>query len=106
MIQQQQGDVWIEQIATLPSNLRSKLDDKKLILAEGETHGHKHQLILENEDDVMVFEDQRNIFLEVKNDCSLIHEEHAAQILTKGFYKVGNVCEYDYTTQETRKAID
>lgn len=106
MIQQQQGDVWIEEIDSLPMNLRSRTGEKKYVLAEGETHGHKHQLIMQNEGDVLMYEDNRNIFMEVKEKVALVHEEHYAQDIKPGIYKVGNIHEYDYHREETVYARD
>ena len=106
MIQQQQGDVWIEQIDSLPSGIQTRTGEKKYVLAEGETHGHKHQLIMQNENDVLMYEDKNNIFMEVKNNCTLVHEEHHAQIIKTGIYKVGNIHEYDYHKEEVIYARD
>ena len=105
MIQQQQGDIWIQEIESLPTGTTLKNNEERLVLAKGETH-HKHQLVIDNDNDAEVYEMGGSTFLDVKNDCTLAHEEHAAQLIKTGIYKVGHISEYDYHAEETKKVLD
>lgn len=104
-VQIQQGDVTIERVNKLPS---SAVRLNHLILAEGETTGHMHKInggsVCE---DAVLFEEKGDMYLQViGNSVTLVHEEHNAQIIDKGVYKIGRVNEYDYDTEEARKVQD
>ncbi len=106
--QQQQGDVWIERIEALPDSNLTKRVDRHHVLAEGEHTGHYHRLECSDVDtNVSSYVDSNgNLFLELKEDCTLVHEEHLPQVLSAGFYKFGQIHEYDYEKQESVPVFD
>lgn len=106
-LQRQQGDVWIEKIESIPTDAVLRTNEKRLTLAEGEQTGHHHRLVVEMPDMVDVYENSKGEqFFDVKEDCTLVHEEHLPHIIEKGMYKFGQINEYDYTQEETRRAAD
>ena len=77
-----QGDVMLVKIAELPKNVTEK--DKTL--AYGEVTGHSHRF--ENET-VTVFKDaNEQQYVQVEQESTLIHEEHAHAQVPKGIYEV------------------
>lgn len=105
-LKHQQGDVLIFAIDTLPTGLK-KVEPKggRFILAEGEATGHAHAI--SNVEDVEMFADEQgNIFVTVKSEVALSHEEHNTQKIGKGTYKVRQVVEVDPFTEAVRKVQD
>ena len=104
--QQQQGDVWIERIDTLPANLTEKFD-RHNVLADGEHTGHHHRLVAENLSNIRsFFNNTGEQFLVLDEDCTLVHEEHNSQVMSKGIYKFGQIHQYDYEKQESVPVFD
>jgi len=86
--QYRQGDILIEKINKLPYNLKPKED---LIIARGETTGHVHRL-----DGGQVLVDiEGNLFLNLAQEQTLLHEEHKPIVLPPGKYRVIRQREYD-----------
>lgn len=98
----QQGDVTLEK-ATIPKSAK-KL--KHLVLAEGESTGHRHEIDGGNGVAVL-FEEKGNLYLKVENgNVILTHQEHGALTIEAGEYLVGRVLEYDYESEEARQVAD
>ena len=77
-----QGDVMLVKIDKLPNNVTEK--DKTI--AYGEVTGHSHRF--ENEA-VTVFKDAKDVqYVDVQQESTLIHEEHAHAQVPKGIYEV------------------
>ena len=58
------------------------------VVAEGETTGHKHRLMVENKKDLVIRKDSKgNFYFELLADGELTHEEHKTLIVPKGIYK-------------------
>ena len=102
-MQIQQGDVLIE-TGAIPE---SAIKRESLVLAEGETTGHKHLLVPDEGAVCEVFEEKGNLYVSVKDGkVRLVHEEHKEQELPVGDYKISIVNEYDYETDRSRHVLD
>jgi hypothetical protein len=91
----QQGDVLIRKIRVLPKG--AKLVDRRagrLVLVEGEHTGHAHVIVEEQAELYKTMDHQ--MFLRCWATVSLVHEEHAPQVLAPGIYKIERVREHDY----------
>jgi len=102
----QQGDVLIKSIDKLPENLSKVLPkENKLILAEGEATGHCHAI--SDIDNVELLQDKNgNLFLDVKEEIDLTHDEHNTITINPGQYEIDIVREYDHFEEEARKVED
>jgi len=92
------GDVILQQVEKTRGTTTNK---QNIILAWGETTGHKHTLtgqILESQ-----LEDQR--FVELKQEGTLTHEEHETLTVPKGKYQVFVQREVDLLG-EVRQVMD
>ena len=102
----QQGDVLLFKVGALPTKLKkAKPSNRGWILAEGEATGHAHAIAdLKNCD---VFCDENgDLYLQVKEAVELSHEEHGAQTIEPGAYRVGRVREVDPFSKEIRNVRD
>lgn len=99
----QQGDVILDSIESLPSNLKAK-NRQDNVLAEGEATGHHHRV-----HNGTILEDAENpnmIYVEANENAFLTHEEHGRIDLNPGLYRFNIVREYDYEKEESRRVID
>ena len=105
----QQGDVLIKKIDSLPKGNYKKITTKKIVLAEGEQTGHSHVLFSDLLN-FMVFTDEvtNQSFVEVPDGTNVTHQEHNQfeETILPGMYKIEIVREYDHFTEETRRVID
>lgn len=107
-----QGDLLIERVAdAVPrGNILPRSPDGAVVLAEGETTGHRHVI----HDAVTFFRDDglaRDIpgglylgHLSVDTTARVVHEEHGPVILPKGTYRVRRQRELD--PREARLVMD
>ena len=104
--QKQQGDVTYERVDTLPSGLKPvKARSGSFILADGEVTGHAHRI--DECPEVDLFEDENGtLFMSVKKDVALTHEEHGTHTVKPGAYKIGRVKEVDPFTEEIDEVRD
>ena len=101
-----QGDVLLERISKMPSDLKKLArEDKKIILAHGEVTGHAHAIIEEN-CDLFSSETEAGVtFLEVREAmAALTHEEHGRIDLAPGNYRVRR--QREYSPQAIRNVAD
>lgn len=100
-----QGDVLIERVDELPSNLEPIPSERgKIVLAHGEITGHAHA-ILSKTVQHLAAQDADVTYLEVQEAVALIeHEEHATIELPPGKYRV--VRQREYTPTEIRRVAD
>lgn len=76
------------------------------VLALGEHTGHKHVISAEK-GSMRIFKDlDGNFVLEVKDNASLVHEEHKAIEFKPGVYKMKTEQEYDYFLESIRQVQD
>lgn len=88
-----QGDLLIKPISELPEErlVKSFVEDNQVVLLHGEATGHNHTLkgnfsLLRNNDGVA--------YLDVHEDCVLVHDEHATIDVVVGKYAVIRQREY------------
>lgn len=100
--QYRQGDVFIERIAKLPSNLKQQ--QGRIILAYGEVTGHAHEI--KNKNTARIYHDENMAtILEVIEALALLeHQEHGTVELEKGIYKI--FCQREYSPEEIRNVAD
>lgn len=106
MHKQQQGDVIIKKVKHLPKGLKLLSVHAKggYVLAEGEATGHAHLL---EADGVEVYKDEQGtLWITATKAAQLTHEEHHAQTITPGLYRVDRVREYDAFAEEARRVTD
>ena len=88
MFKARHGDVLITEVDIVKGK---KLDH--LILAEGESTGHKHQI---TEGEAELYEHEGTLFLRVlSEEAVLTHEEHKAIQIPKGDYIIMTQREYE-----------
>lgn len=98
----QQGDVILRKLNKTIPEQSEKLNH--LVLAEGETTGHKHRII---EGLATLYMFQRIMYLKVMSDKAVLyHEEHKQIVLEKGDYQVSQVREYDHFQEISRFIVD
>ena len=97
----QQGDVLMFRVEEIPKGAK-KLNH--CVLMEGELTGHAHRV---SEGIAYLFEHGSTKYLQVVSEKAVVtHEEHHAQTLDKGIYKIGQVKEYDHFLEESRFVAD
>lgn len=96
------GDVVLYPVSA--SKVKGKVvkQNGKFVLAEGSTTGHKHVLTAKME----IKQDKKGVYLSLKADGKLTHEEHATITLPKGNYFVGQEREVDNFTKTVRQVVD
>jgi hypothetical protein len=102
----QQGDVILKRIDNLPLGKRIKInknDKGEMVLAEGETTGHYHG-ILEQDSELLTIDNK--VYLNLKENATLTHQEHHHIELEAGIWEVGRVQEYDYFSKMVRPVAD
>lgn len=105
--QTRQGDVLLMPIDKIPKGLKR---GKDLVLAYGETTGHKHEFLLDKAEFYPV-ETEDNPFitgyLKVDEPIDLLHEDHEGYTVLPGKYQVRLPCqvEVDQEDQEIFKRI-
>jgi hypothetical protein len=107
-----QGDVDIRKIKQIPKS--AKLLDTKTVM-DGEATGHHHTfsgqvLVYEpTENDVISVrgEDvQVQKYVQVLQDATLTHQEHAQQVIPKGNYVILQEREWDVLENQIRSVLD
>ncbi len=96
----QQGDILIEVVESFPGDAK-KLDH--LVLMDGELTGHKHQVI---EGKAVLYEKDGTLYLSAKSKCVIGHDEHHAQTIAPGKYKIRQVVEQDPFEDAVRSVRD
>ena len=111
-MQYQQGDIFFEKIDFEPKEKKEcKVKKRGWVIAEGESHGHAHRI--EEIKDAEMFEyyddylEEKCLLLKIlKDNTEIKHEEHKSVFLDKGFYRAGQINEYDPFLELERKVID
>ncbi len=103
---QQHGDVLLSRVDAIPSKAKCvHPKGGRHILAEGETTMHHHAIADLSNCDVFSADDG-TLYLSVKAPVELTHEEHKAQTIAPGNYKVGRVREADPFSEAVRQVRD
>lgn len=103
----QQGDVLIYSNAQIPQDAEEVNPvNGRLILAEGETTGHAHAIVLADYPNSKLFKTSSGTFLRIHDPVILKHEEHNAVEIASGDYQVKIVQELDPFSEEIRAVQD
>lgn len=94
-----QGDVSLQKIEEIPNDAKVK-EKGSIVLAYGETTGHKHQI---GQATLLVTEASQE-FLQVDKPTELVHEEHGKIEVPAGKYLV--VRQREYTPEAPRTITD
>ena len=98
----QQGDVQLFRVDEIPEDAQER-EGHDGILAEGEATGHHHRMM----GPVCLFDAPNgDVFMDVPKRIELRHQEHGAQTVDSGKYRIGRIREYDYVEQEARVVAD
>ena len=99
---QQQGDVLLKKLNSLPEGDRKLLSRSRCILAHGES-GHSHVI---EQDDAELIEIGGRMILMLEKEAVLKHEEHKPQTLSPGIWEIGRVREKDWFQDMVRTVCD
>lgn len=104
MRQLQHGDVLLQEIEELPEGVkRVARENGRIILARGEATGHNHAIA---ERGAILYELKGDLYLEVTEPVTIIHEEHRPLEIPEGIYQIGRVKEYDFFAESERSVRD
>jgi len=84
--QVRQGDVLLHPIERLPEGAVRVKVSGRIVLAEGEATGHAH--VIEQTDDVELYERDGVLYLRVLAVVPVLHEEHADPGMDRRLYEV------------------
>lgn len=98
----QHGDVLLESVEVIPSEAKKVKANKGFVIEKGEGV-HTHTLV---EGDFEVYQISDTMYIKVKKDTVLDHEEHGKQVLKPGIYKKNIEREYSYEDNEERRVLD
>lgn len=98
-----QGDVLLKQVRSIPKTAQPNKPKDRIVLAYGEVTGHAHAIDELEKVDIFVKPDG-TMYLEVKADASLRHEEHRTIVLPPGNYE--RVLQREYSPEAIRNVSD
>ena len=101
-ITSQQGDVCLRKLNKMPAGEQTVVSKKRCVLSHGES-GHSHVVEQDGAELIRIGE---RMLLTIKEPAEVKHEEHKSQTLSPGIWEIGQVNEYDYFSEMTRKVID
>jgi len=110
MMQKYQGDISIISSKKVEEMSKDKVFTKLpiggLVVAEGETTGHKHILVAEPRADIEIAQDQFGYFVKVNSGRAMLkHDKHAEIVLEPGISFIGSQWEYS-EIEKLRKVQD
>lgn len=102
----QQGDVLIKRRSSIPANAKKREPGNRgWVFAEGEHTGHAHRVA--DVDALDMYEDAAGtVWVRVREEARITHEEHHAQTIAPGIYEIGIVREIDPFSEEIREVMD
>lgn len=104
MEQIQHGDVLLKKIARLPKGgAEVPREAGRIIVARGEATGHNHAIA---DKGATLWEFKGELYLEVTEPVTIVHDEHKPLPIPPGIYQVGAVKEYDYFAEMERRVVD
>ena len=92
-----QGDVFLRTIETIPVEATKR---SQMILARGEATGHVHEVV----GDAELYERDGTLYLRVRSEATLTHQEHTPITLPQGAYEVG--IQKEYTPEGWNRVVD
>ncbi len=107
MLQYRHGDVGLVPVRVTKSELAQAKRLDRLVLAEGEATGHKHQVTEADIEGAELYQlgDRMILRVTAKGGVSITHPEHAAILVAPGAYEVRIAQEYD-EERDFRKVVD
>ncbi len=96
-----QGDILLVRVESVPKKLKRLATN---IVAYGEVTGHAHKVEVDAGDVILTEDEEGNMFVSVKGEASLKHDEHAPIKLESGDYKV--VRQREYEPEKIRPVAD
>ena len=107
MMQLRQGDVFLEEVSTLPKDAIRQTAGRSLLLAEGEATGHAHVLEIgdsELDQPAELWRSGDEEFVVTEAPGVIRHEEHETVPVEKKIYRLRKPREY--TAREARRVQD
>jgi hypothetical protein len=101
--QLQHGDVLLSKLDRLPDGVVRQKRGNVLLVMAGEATGHNH--VIKDKTSV-IGELKGQLYLEVTEPTTIVHEEHKPIDIPTGIYQIGQVREYDHLQDMERKVID
>ena len=103
LLQFRQGDVYLRQVKAIPADAAVTEQKDRIVLAYGEVTGHAHAIHDLDRVDVFVKSDGA-MYLHVKTETELKHEEHSTITLPAGNYE--RVIQREYSPEAIRNVKD
>lgn len=98
-----QGDVMLREVKTVPKAAKAQAHKDRIVLAYGEVTGHAHAI--EDMESVDVFVTaEGGLYLRVKAETALTHEEHGLILLPPGNYE--RIIQREYSPESIRNVAD
>jgi hypothetical protein len=97
-----QGDILLIQIKAIPPDARKMPKGRSIVLGEGETVGHRHEILEPSKLDS--YRRAEALYLEVAEEIALVHPEHAQVALLPGSYEV--IRQHEFTRKEIKRVQD
>ena len=105
MVNLQHGDVLIKGIGKIPEGVKAVLpENDRWVIAKGEATGHNHTIVADKK--AILYELKDELYLEVLEPVTIVHEEHKPLPIPEGIYQIGRVQEYDYLAEMSRPVVD
>jgi len=102
-MQYRQGDVFVEQVSSIPQDAKKQENKEKIILAWGEATGHHHSIEVTEATESFV-DSAGLLYLSLQEETTLTHQEHAPINIPEGFYRV--TIQREYSPEEIRNVLD
>lgn len=104
----QQGDVLIKAINEIPIGVKEvSKKNGSIVLAEGESTGHSHRILMEeNSVDAMFYEKDGKFYLKNIHPVVVTHEEHKPVTIEPGTWEVDRVREKDWLSGMVNRVVD
>ena len=99
-----QGDVLLRELKSIPKAARPQKHNGPIVLALGEATGHKHQIAEELENVEVFVGPEGQIYLQVRAETALEHEEHAPIRIPPGKYE--RILQREYRPDQVRQVQD
>jgi hypothetical protein len=99
-----QGDILLLHVNAIPPNARKvhRHPDVNIVLGEGETVGHRHQIL---DPGAEAYRRAEGFYLDVtEEEVGLVHPEHSRLALLPGSYEV--IRQHEFTRKEFRQVQD
>ena len=98
-----QGDVLLREVKAIPESAKKQKQKDRIVLAYGEVTGHAHAIEEWSKVDVFVAPEGQ-LYLRVKEETSLRHEEHGAITLPPASFE--RVIQREYSPEAIRNVAD